>query len=93
VPHEVDQRGSSTLFASRWVAERFPLQHLHVATTLPGHTRGNHAHRVQREILLVLHSDRWSLYWDTGPGTAVGRRAFDGTGAANPDVVPRTVTT
>jgi dTDP-4-dehydrorhamnose 3,5-epimerase-like enzyme len=126
VSHENDERGSNTLFASRWIEERFPVQNIHVVTALPGHTRGNHSHRVQREILLVLHSDRWSLHWDTGPGTAVSRRVFAGSGAvailvpphgshairndgdavlhivgladrpydpANPDVVPRTVTT
>jgi dTDP-4-dehydrorhamnose 3,5-epimerase-like enzyme len=124
--HKDDGRGTNTLVVSRWIAERFPVQNIQVSTVLPGHTRGNHAHRVQREILLVLHADRWSLHWDTGPGTAASRRVFHGAGTvaiqvpphgshavrndghavlyivaladrpydpANPDVVPRPVTT
>jgi predicted RNase H-like nuclease len=53
----------------------------HVATLRPGHVRGNHFHREGRELLVVIHRDRWSLYWDDGEKTPVQTRAFEGAGA------------
>ncbi len=47
----------------------------------PGHTAGNHYHMVSREVMIVTHTDNWSLYYDSGPGTEVIRRQFQGKGA------------
>jgi hypothetical protein len=53
---------------------------IHVASILPGHVRGNHYHALRRELILVIHEDRWSLRSDTGAGTRVRSRAFTGSG-------------
>jgi dTDP-4-dehydrorhamnose 3,5-epimerase-like enzyme len=76
-----DYRGSSFPVAAKWLSEPFALQDVHVMTLLPSHTRGNHFHAIKREILLVIYSDRWSLYWDTGEGTTTQHRPFEGQGA------------
>lgn len=53
----------------------------HVATLRPGHVRGNHFHTSGSELLVVIHRDRWSLYWDEGDGTEKQSRVFTGAGA------------
>ena len=53
----------------------------HVATIRPGAVRGNHFHARRREVLVVLHSDRWTLLWDEGEGTPVRSLSFEGRGA------------
>jgi len=53
----------------------------HVATVRPGAIRGNHFHTQRHELLVVMYSDRWTLLWDEGEGTAVQSRTFEGSGA------------
>jgi predicted RNase H-like nuclease len=60
----------------------------HIATIRPGAIRGNHYHTQRHELLVVLHSDRWTLLWDEGEGTAVESRSFEGTGAVLMDADP-----
>lgn len=59
-----------------------------VATIRPGAVRGNHFHTRRRELLAVLYTDRWTLLWDEGEGTAVQSRAFEGHGAVLMDADP-----
>ena len=60
----------------------------HVATVRPASIRGNHFHTRRREILIVLHTDRWTLLWDDGEGTPVQSRTFEGAGAVLMDADP-----
>jgi predicted RNase H-like nuclease len=60
----------------------------HIATVRPGAVRGNHYHPRRRELLAVLYSDRWTLLWDDGEGTAVQSRTFAGSGAVLMDADP-----
>jgi predicted RNase H-like nuclease len=60
----------------------------HIATIRPASIRGNHFHTQRRELLTVLHADRWTLFWDEGEGTEVQSRAFEGTGAVLIDADP-----
>ena len=57
------------------------IEECHVATIRPGAIRGNHFHTQRREVLVVMYSDRWTLLWDEGEGTAAESRTFEGTGA------------
>ncbi len=83
-----DRRGSShTLPAEVW---RFLGRILdgHVMTVEPGATRGDHYHPVRREILIVQHTDAWSVHWDEGEATGARQRRFEGAGAVLVEVEP-----
>ena len=61
----------------------------HHAETLPsGGVRGNYAHRRERELLVVLYSDSWTLAFDSGEGTPIETRTFSGSGAMRLDIDP-----
>lgn len=75
-----DERGESFSVAREYLDFLGRPQDLHVASILPGHTRGNHFHAERREVILVVHSDRWSLHWDSGPDTPKSSRSFAGRG-------------
>jgi oxalate decarboxylase/phosphoglucose isomerase-like protein (cupin superfamily) len=60
----------------------------HIATIRPGAIRGNHFHTHRRELLAVLYTDRCTLFWDEGEGTAVQSRTFEGAGAVLMDADP-----
>ena len=60
----------------------------HVATMNPGAIRGNHAHLSRCELIMAIYRDRWSLFWDGGPGTSVHEKKFDGAGLAALTIPP-----
>jgi predicted RNase H-like nuclease len=61
----------------------------HQAETLrSGMVRGNYFHRIAREQLVVLYTDRWTLCFDSGEGTPVETRAFSGAGAVRIELDP-----
>lgn len=66
-----DSRGASFSLDLPFVLAR----ECHIATIRPGAVRGNHFHTERHELLAVLYSDRWTLFWDEGS------RTFDGSGA------------
>jgi dTDP-4-dehydrorhamnose 3,5-epimerase-like enzyme len=76
-----DERGLSFVVPERllgWVPE---VRNMHMASVLPGFTRGNHYHATRRELIVIAYSDAWSLHWDAGPDTPVSNRTFRGVGA------------
>ena len=75
-----DQRGSSYTLPAQQLAFLGSVADVHFSTTLPGHTRGNHFHRLRREVLVVRFEDAWTLAWDQGGGTISELRKFDGAG-------------
>jgi dTDP-4-dehydrorhamnose 3,5-epimerase-like enzyme len=83
-----DERGSSFPTPEGCLGGEFALRDAHLSTLEPGHLRGNHFHVARHEILLVMFTDRWSLHWDSGSGTPVTTRVFDGTGAVIVRVPP-----
>lgn len=83
-----DDRGSSFSMPEAWHRFLPELVDLHLTTIHPGHIRGNHYHARHREILIILHRDRWSFYWDTGLGTAVSQQDFEGKGAVLIEIAP-----
>ena len=61
----------------------------HQAETLrSGLVRGNYFHRHERELLVVLHDDSWTLAFDSGDHTPVETRAFSGAGAVRIEIDP-----
>lgn len=76
-----DGRGRSFPVPGGCFGDGFSVRDAHLSTLLPGHVRGDHYHATRNEILLVMASDRWSLHWDSGEGTPVGSRVFDGSDA------------
>lgn len=83
-----DERGSSFPVPEECLGGEFALRDAHLSTLEPGHLRGNHFHVARHEILLVMSTDRWSLHWDSGSGTPVTVRVFDGAGAVLVRVPP-----
>lgn len=64
------------------------VQDAYFSSTLPGQVRGNHFHRVRREVLIVHYEDSWTLAWDRGEGTTPELRQFDGTGTVAVEIEP-----
>jgi predicted RNase H-like nuclease len=60
----------------------------HAETLQSGGVRGNYFHRLARETLVVLHTDRWTLLFDSGEGTPVETRTFSGSGAVRIEIDP-----
>lgn len=83
-----DVRGSSFSVPPellRWLGR---LEDVSEMTLRAGHVRGNHYHRQRHELLIVRYTDRWSLHWDSGEGTARRRRDFAGAGGVVVAVPP-----
>ena len=57
------------------------IKDVHIAEIKPGQIRGNHYHSKRGEYITVVYTGDWSLHWDTGEGTAVSHKRFDGSGA------------
>jgi dTDP-4-dehydrorhamnose 3,5-epimerase-like enzyme len=83
-----DDRGSSFPAPDGCFEDGFTVRDAHLSTLLPGHVRGNHFHVARHETLLVMSSDRWSLHWDSGIGSPVEARVFDGPSAVVIQVPP-----
>ena len=83
-----DDRGSSFPVPDGWLAAPFPVQDAHLSTLMPGKVRGDHFHVVRHEILMVMSTDRWSLHWDSGDGTRIDVRVFEGPSAVVIQVPP-----
>jgi UDP-2-acetamido-2,6-beta-L-arabino-hexul-4-ose reductase len=81
LPGSSDGRGMSFSLLSDVLASMDKVLDVHIASVLPGVVRGNHYHLVKIELITVVHRDAWAFYWDTGEGTEVRSRQFDGTGA------------
>jgi len=73
-----DARGSRFQINDEW----------HAVTIRPGAVRGNHFHVRGSKMLIVLHTDRWTLAWDEGEGTPAQSRAFVAAGAVHLELDP-----
>lgn len=62
-----------------------PHDDLRAETLRPGAIRGNYAHRTAREIVVVLYTDRWTLFVESQEP-----RAFEGAGALRVEIDPGT---
>jgi dTDP-4-dehydrorhamnose 3,5-epimerase-like enzyme len=76
-----DDRGSSYTPGPNWHAFLARIAELHITTVLPGKIRGNHVHLRKRELLLVIHADKWSFHWDEGAAASSEQVVFEGGGA------------
>ncbi|MGV6858155.1 MAG: hypothetical protein ACWA5X_04210 [bacterium] len=75
-----DNRGESVAIPEAFFTQFGHLQELHYVTVNPGAVRGNHAHQ-REEMLLVHHSDSWSLLWWGSRSTQIEQRLFSGDGS------------
>jgi dTDP-4-dehydrorhamnose 3,5-epimerase-like enzyme len=83
-----DQRGSSYTLPSAQLEFLGSVQDVHFSMTSHGGVRGNHFHRLKREVLVVRFEDSWTLAWDEGEGTAPKLRTFTGSGTVAVEVDP-----
>jgi len=83
-----DTRGGSFILPDEWLTILPAVQDIHITTLRPGHVRGNHYHAHRRELIIVVHADRWSLHWDSGANTRVVSQGFEGSGAVSIAVLP-----
>jgi dTDP-4-dehydrorhamnose 3,5-epimerase-like enzyme len=83
-----DQRGSSYSLHPQQFSFLGAVKDIHFSTTLPGHIRGNHFHRLRKEMLVVRFEDPWTLAWDRGEGTVAEIRTFQGAGTIVVEIEP-----
>jgi UDP-2-acetamido-2,6-beta-L-arabino-hexul-4-ose reductase len=83
-----DRRGFSYTVQHRQLSFLGSVEDVHFSSTLPGHIRGNHFHRLRKEVLIVRHEDSWTLAWDSGEGTDVETRKFEGAGTVAVEIEP-----
>jgi hypothetical protein len=83
-----DSRGSSFTVPSPSLDFLGSVRDMHVADILPGAVRGNHDHKLRREVVCVRYADLWSLYWDSGAGTAILTETFTGAGLVIVEIEP-----
>lgn len=83
-----DDRGASFSVAYEYLSFLGEPKDLHVASIRPGCVRGNHYHVERREVIVVIHTDSWSLHWDGGEGSPTSSRRFDGAGVVALAVPP-----
>lgn len=83
-----DRRGFSYTVQDRQLSFLGSVEDVHFSSTLPGHIRGNHFHRLRKELLIVRHEDSWTLAWDRGEGTDVETRKFEGAGTVAVEIEP-----
>ena len=83
-----DERGSSFSVDHKWSDFLPSAVDLHLTTLHPGAIRGNHFHKIRKEVIVILHKDEWTLRWDLGIGSPVEQRRFTGGGAVLLTVEP-----
>jgi dTDP-4-dehydrorhamnose 3,5-epimerase-like enzyme len=83
-----DQRGFSYSLQERQFSFLGSVEDVHFSMTLPGHIRGNHFHRLRKEVLVVRFEDSWTLAWDQGERTAPELRKFEGAGTVVVEIEP-----
>ena|SRR5579864_1201561 len=83
-----DQRGFSYSLQDQQLAFLGSVVDIHFSMTLPGHIRGNHFHRLRREVLVVRFEDSWTLAWDHGEKTTSKLQKFDGSGTVVVEIEP-----
>lgn len=83
-----DQRGFSYSLRDQQLSFLGSVEDVHFSMTLPGHIRGNHFHRLRREVLVVRFEDSWTIAWDNGEGTTPELRNFQGIGTVVVEIEP-----
>lgn len=83
-----DRRGFSYSLPEKQVRFLSSVEDVYFSMTLPGHIRGNHFHRLRRQVLIVRFEDSWTFAWDQGGGTAPEIRKFNGSGTVVIEIEP-----
>lgn len=61
---------------------------MHAGTIEPGAIRGNHYHTDRKELLIVIHSDRFRFVWQEKNQDNVHTETFAGSGAVAIEISP-----
>ncbi|MEA3411496.1 MAG: hypothetical protein U9R74_08140 [Pseudomonadota bacterium] len=77
-PHE-DGRGESLRVPVECLAGFGALGEMHCVTIVPGAVRGNHAHPLRSEMMVVRSGGPWTLAWRVLSASEVSTRRYDGT--------------
>jgi dTDP-4-dehydrorhamnose 3,5-epimerase-like enzyme len=83
-----DSRGHSFPLGDQIGCALPAVRDAHFATILPGCVRGNHYHRLRREVLVVFSEGSWTLAWDEGEGTQPCERRFNSAEAVVVQIEP-----
>jgi dTDP-4-dehydrorhamnose 3,5-epimerase-like enzyme len=78
LPNFGDTRGMSFTVPAEALAFVGRMADIHLASTKPGATRGNHYHLRRREAIIVMTGSKWSLHWDEGNNSPAEHREFGG---------------
>jgi dTDP-4-dehydrorhamnose 3,5-epimerase-like enzyme len=73
-----DSRGWSFALDDQSCSALSAAKNIHFASIRPLAVRGNHFHVSRSEVIIVLPGAPWEVFWDTGEGTSINRRLFDG---------------
>lgn len=84
-----DDRGHSYEIEASAFASLRALCDMHLTSIRPGKTRGDHFHERRNEILIIIHRDSFELRWDSGEGTEIEHRQFEGGGTVLVTVPPK----
>jgi len=83
-----DQRGFSYSLPERQLAFLGSVEDFYFSLTLTGQIRGNHFHRLRKQVLVVRFEDSWTFAWDKGDGTVPEKRTFDRSGTVAIEIEP-----
>ena len=81
-----DHRGDHFLILQETLTFLGGIDTMHIADILPGSIRGNHYHVDQKESVIVLHKDTWTLGWAAPESNTVKSREFTGSGAVSIEI-------
>lgn len=57
------------------------IQNIHFGKIHSNSVRGNHYHRLSKEMLVISYSDAWTLAWAKKDSTQISTKEFKGAGA------------
>ena len=57
------------------------IQNIHFGKIHSNSVRGNHYHRLSKEMLVISYSDAWTLAWANKDSTQISTKEFKGAGA------------
>jgi len=84
----MDGRGEVFPSPLNWSAALVKLANVHVTTLLSGKVRGNHFHRLSRELLVIKYSGDCQFHWAI-PVEGQTSRSFSGLGVALTEIEPK----
>ena len=76
-----DMRGALYTIPDKDMQFLDAFKNIHIGRIRPGSIRGNHYHLQTKEMLIISHTDLWTLAWGRKDSTEISKMEFAGTGA------------